>query len=244
MGVAPHRLGVYQAALDSGVFACSSQPERRLAFSQVNDDYCDCEADGSDEPGTEACSAIFTPQISRGRHSPDDKLRVSSTISRFFCRFQLPGAADALSATAVNSDAFDYDAESLQTIPLQWTAHSRVNDGICDCCDGSDEWRNSSTLTIASGLAASLTSSAKHSRAMYGSQSRVPCANTCGRVRAEFRERLIAQREGKSLKQKYILEAKRHFRYVGRVQTGHALVQAMAARGQCSVLISNVGRKA
>ena len=23
-----------------------------------------------------------------------------------------------------------------------WISSGRVNDGICDCCDGSDEWKN------------------------------------------------------------------------------------------------------
>ena len=230
MGVAPHRLAVYQAALDSGVFVCASEPERRLAFSRVNDDYCDCELDGSDEPGTEACSAVFSPLRPRPRppHSPsdDDEILSSNAISsRFFCRFQLPGAADALASAfsandAANSDAaFDYDADSLRTIPLQWTVHSRVNDGICDCCDGSDEWRNSSTLTITSALS-SASHSSKHSRGQSHVQSRVPCVNSCGAVLASFKDRLIAQREGKSLKQKYILEAKRHFRYVVRRGSG------------------------
>ena len=223
MGVAPHRLGVYQAALDSGVFACASEPERRLAFSQVNDDYCDCELDGSDEPGTEACSAVFTPlRRPHPPHSPsvDETSSASSIVSsRFFCRFQLPGAADALAAAlsaalSANKDAFDYEADSLQTIPLQWTVHSRVNDGICDCCDGSDEWRNSSTLTITSALTSSSSSSSSHFSKHSHVKSRVPCANTCGAVRVSLKERLIAQREGKSLKQQYILEAKRHFRYV------------------------------
>ena len=29
---------------------------KTIPFKNVNDDYCDCEADGSDEPGTSACS--------------------------------------------------------------------------------------------------------------------------------------------------------------------------------------------
>ena len=35
---------------------------------------------------------------------------------------------------------FFYRAES------EWILASRVNDGICDCCDGSDEWKSSQPL--------------------------------------------------------------------------------------------------
>lgn len=41
-------------------FACDSG-EKRFDVSRINDNYCDC-ADGSDEPGTSACSytgAVF-----------------------------------------------------------------------------------------------------------------------------------------------------------------------------------------
>ena len=27
-----------------------------------------------------------------------------------------------------------------------WVPSSHVNDGICDCCDGSDEWRNDTVM--------------------------------------------------------------------------------------------------
>ena len=206
IGVAPHRLGVFQAALESGVFACSSQPDRRIAFSQVNDDYCDCPADGADEPGTEACAALVSSPLLQ-QPAADDVDEQPVIASRFFCRFQLPGAAAGLSSAA--AAAFDYDAENLRTIPLQWTPHSRVNDGICDCCDGSDEWRNSSTLTVSAAISASVASSSSSSSSSKG---RVPCANTCGALVKALKDRLVAQREGKSLKEKYILEAKRHFR--------------------------------
>ncbi len=56
---------------------------------QVNDNFCDCPLDGSDEPSTGAC-----PNSDFKCSSPDGKVIRSS----------------------------------------------RVNDGICDCCDGSDEW--------------------------------------------------------------------------------------------------------
>ena len=167
IGVAPHRLGVYQAALESGVFACVTRPEKKLAFSQVNDDYCDCEEDGSDEPGTEACASLSAPSSwrrsslsSSAAHDAaadvdDRRLDEEVLPRRFFCRFQLPGAVSGLArADADAAAAFDYDADNLRTIPLQWTPHSRVNDGLCDCCDGSDEWRNVSTLPASAALAA------------------------------------------------------------------------------------------
>uniref|UniRef100_A0A1Q3FEB4 Putative glucosidase ii beta subunit-like protein n=2 Tax=Culex tarsalis TaxID=7177 RepID=A0A1Q3FEB4_CULTA len=83
-------------------FRCLSST-RQIAWSRVNDDYCDCPEDGSDEPGTGACD--------RGR---------------FYCRFQKRHATGRGGYTSV---------------PSGW-----VNDGVCDCCDGSDEW-----LTTAAG---------------------------------------------------------------------------------------------
>ena len=64
----------------------------RIDSSKVNDDYCDCPEDGSDEPLTNACSGMT-----------------------FRCPKLAPGFARELSS-------------------------SFLNDGICDCCDGADEW--------------------------------------------------------------------------------------------------------
>ena len=72
-----------------------------LPYDRLNDDYCDCD-DGSDEPGTSACSGVVT------------WLPTESSGSGFYCANQ------------------GYVG---QLIPP-----SRVNDGICDCCDGQDEW--------------------------------------------------------------------------------------------------------
>ncbi|XP_053681906.1 uncharacterized protein LOC128732636 isoform X2 [Sabethes cyaneus] len=70
---------------------------REVSWDRVNDDYCDCPEDGSDEPSTNACAQ-----------------------GRFYCRFQKRHLTGRGGYTS---------------IPSAW-----VNDGICDCCDGSDEW--------------------------------------------------------------------------------------------------------
>ena len=73
---------------------------RVLKREYINDNYCDCD-DGTDEPGTSACSNIFPTEDSR------DSLLGFYCVNKGHRGKYIPG--------------------------------SRVDDDLCDCCDGSDE---------------------------------------------------------------------------------------------------------
>ncbi|KAJ9101143.1 hypothetical protein QFC21_003361 [Naganishia friedmannii] len=55
-GVDPSLLSAYPPNPSSN-FTCLSNPSIQLPYTAINDDYCDC-PDGSDEPGTAACSQL------------------------------------------------------------------------------------------------------------------------------------------------------------------------------------------
>ena len=130
-GVHPRDNSKY-AVGDASNFACGDGSS--VLWEQVNDDHCDC-ATGADEPGTSGkpralpCSvinvsvnfcltrfAVLSSQSARVLASPESfSLFAACSNGRFFC----------------NNRGFKG----------QVLHSSAVNDGICDCCDGSDEVR-------------------------------------------------------------------------------------------------------
>ncbi len=99
-----------------------------ITQDQINDGYCDCPLDGGiDEPHTDACSgSINWAGIRIGVNNNDSD------------------------NTNTDNDDDDNDGSIMVMYTCPQQPHlqiplSRLNDGICDCCDGSDEEDNHNT---------------------------------------------------------------------------------------------------
>jgi protein kinase C substrate 80K-H len=101
---------------DTETFTCISNPSIKLDIARLNDDYCDC-PDGSDEPGTSACSYISPLSPPRPPRREPGSFDETLALPGFYCK-------------------------NKGHIPT-YIPFTNVNDGKCDyelCCDGSDEY--------------------------------------------------------------------------------------------------------
>lgn len=128
----------YQSYKHAGNFVCFDGSATLASFDQVNDDYCDCK-DGSDEPGTGACSHLAKPS--------------TKMAAKFSCSWN------------ISENLTEPDAR-LRVLSL-----SAVNDGICDCCGGEDEW-NSEVTCEGTCAAAAAEESAHEKERLEGSKAR------------------------------------------------------------------------
>lgn len=101
---------------DTETFTCISNPSIKLDIARLNDDYCDC-PDGSDEPGTSACSYISPLSPPRPSRREPGSFDETLALPGFYCK-------------------------NKGHVP-SYIPFTNVNDGKCDyelCCDGSDEY--------------------------------------------------------------------------------------------------------
>ncbi|KAF8466370.1 glucosidase II beta subunit-like-domain-containing protein [Kalaharituber pfeilii] len=91
-GVAPEDAKLYVPSA-SKTFTCLTNPSITIPFASVNDDYCDC-PDGSDEPGTSACSHVSYGKLG---------------IRGFYCANQPGHVGGYIPLSRVNDGVCDYE---------------------------------------------------------------------------------------------------------------------------------------
>jgi protein kinase C substrate 80K-H len=199
----------------------------------LNDDYCDC-PDGSDEPGTAACSYLspLSPPQPLGFRGKD--INATPALPGFYCKNK---------------------GHQPSYIPF-----TNVNDGACDyelCCDGSDEYEHVGGVKCEDRCAQigkewRQADETRQKSLTTAKQRRKELVAEAGRMRKEVEDRLQTlktQIEGATLKvdglTKSLVEIERAER--GRVvkgagKGGKVTVLASLAKERIQELTDNVNR--
>ncbi|EUC31033.1 hypothetical protein COCCADRAFT_38823 [Bipolaris zeicola 26-R-13] len=229
-GVGPEFAKYYK---DTETFTCISNPAIKLPIARLNDDYCDC-PDGSDEPGTAACS-YFSPLSPPQPLSVEGKdVNTTPALPGFYCKNK---------------------GHQPSYIPF-----TSVNDGACDyefCCDGSDEYEHVGGIKCEDRCAAigkewRKADEARQMSLAAAKQRRKELVAEAGRLRKEVEDRiqtLKAQIEGATLKvdglTKSLAEIERAERgkvVKGAGKTGKVTVLAGLAKQRIQELTDNINR--
>ncbi|KAK7502961.1 hypothetical protein BaRGS_00005910 [Batillaria attramentaria] len=168
-GVHPSNVARYSEDSD-GMFTCM-ESKLRIPMERVNDNFCDC-PDSSDEPGTSAC--------------PDGKL---------FEMTELDTKSVGQCPPASHLNGTNGRTRIPQRGP-QFVHSSKVNDGICDCCDGSDEWAGQEVPPL------------MRLKGKTGAVLHAPCADRCGDIRKLIEDERRIQQKGLLLQKRYLDAAK------------------------------------
>ncbi|KAF2027411.1 hypothetical protein EK21DRAFT_72061 [Setomelanomma holmii] len=229
-GVGPEFAKFYK---NPDTFMCISNPNITVPIANVNDDYCDC-PDGSDEPGTAACSYISP--LSPPRPSSGKPGAVNETLA-------LPG----------------FYCKNKGHIP-SYIPFTNVNDGVCDyelCCDGSDEYEGVGGVKCEDQCAKIGKEWRKQDEARQKSlnaarQRRKDLIAEAARLRKEVEDRiqtLKTQIQGQTLKveslEKSLVEIERAERgkvVKGAGKGGKITVLSSLAKSRIEELTENVGR--
>jgi protein kinase C substrate 80K-H len=214
-------------------FMCISNPSITVPIANVNDDYCDC-PDGSDEPGTAACSFISPlspPQPWKGKAGA---LNETLALPGFYCKNK---------------------GHTPSYLPF-----TNVNDGVCDydlCCDGSDEYDGVGGVKCEDQCAKIGKEWRKQDEVRQKSlnsarQRRKELIAEAARLRKEVEDRITTlktQIEGHALKveglEKSLVEIERAEKgkiVKGAGKGGKITVLSSLAKGRIDELTENVGR--